>query len=421
MLTAFAGKLFSSLRSLDGHAIEIWVTDGTTNGTARAVRIPAAPDAYIRYLQPTPAGIYFAIEAGSDSSLWRSDGSQAGTWQVLASNGGPRDPWWGTSVWFRDRLLFIGSTLEDGVQLFETFGTPDTTSPIKSFGGSSYGNLTRVGDRVYFVPYEVELGYEIWRIDAATALGCPGGDEVLCTAEGRFHWLVGWRDFEGNQGLARRIPLAGDSGLFWFFDSSHIELAVKALDGSGVNGHTWVFLGSLSNVAFSTTVVDVATESGKSYRNPAGVYASRGDIEALPAETPEFASPAVCAEESPAIRSAELAGSGACVPTETRLCLFGGRIAVEATWEDFVGGTGVGRTIPLTSDTGAFWFFAPSNLEILFKVFDGRPMNGHLWVYYGALSNVEYRLTVTDTTTGESRVYFNPAGRFASAADNWAF
>ena len=55
------------------------------------------------------------------------------------------------------------------------------------------------------------------------------------------------------------------------------------------------------------------------------------------------------------------------------------------------------------------------------KALDGRPVNGHFWLFYGALSNVEYTLTVTDTQTGKIKTYTNPSGRFASVADTQAF
>ena len=42
-------------------------------------------------------------------------------------------------------------------------------------------------------------------------------------------------------------------------------------------------------------------------------------------------------------------------------------------------------------------------------------------MFYGALSNVEYTITVTDTATGAKNVYKNPSGRFASVADTGAF
>ena len=75
----------------------------------------------------------------------------------------------------------------------------------------------------------------------------------------------------------------------------------------------------------------------------------------------------------------------------------------------------------LTGDTGYFWFFSDANIELILKVLDGRALNGHFWVFYGALSDVEYTITVTDTVTGQVRSYFNPPRQLASVADTSAF
>jgi photosystem II stability/assembly factor-like uncharacterized protein len=113
--------------------------------------------------------------------------------------------------------------------------------------------------------------------------------------------------------------------------------------------------------------------------------------------------------------------SSPCIPDSTHLCLNGGRFRVEASWKDFQGNTGVGKTLPLTNDTGAFWFFGPDNLELTVKVLDGRTFNGRFWVFYGSLTNVEFAFTVTDTVTQQQQTYRNPAGHFASAGDTSAF
>jgi hypothetical protein len=60
-------------------------------------------------------------------------------------------------------------------------------------------------------------------------------------------------------------------------------------------------------------------------------------------------------------------------------------------------------------------------VELIVKVLDGRAVNGHFWVFYGALSDVQYTLTVTDTQTGTSKPYVNPQGTLASEADTAAF
>jgi len=52
---------------------------------------------------------------------------------------------------------------------------------------------------------------------------------------------------------------------------------------------------------------------------------------------------------------------------------------------------------------------------------DGRAFNNHYWVFYGALSDVAYTITVTDTQTGAVKTYENPSGHLASNADITAF
>lgn len=111
-----------------------------------------------------------------------------------------------------------------------------------------------------------------------------------------------------------------------------------------------------------------------------------------------------------------------CSQSSTTLCLIGGRFRLEVSWSArSLGTSGAGQAIPLTTNTGAFWFFQPSNIELVIKVLDGRAIDGHFWVFYGALSNVEYTITVTDTQSSQEKTYFNPQGRLASVADTSAF
>ncbi len=113
----------------------------------------------------------------------------------------------------------------------------------------------------------------------------------------------------------------------------------------------------------------------------------------------------------------DLAGAGSCQAGPTTLCLHGNRFRLEANWKDFQGNTGTAKPVPLTTDTGSFWFFNAANVELVVKVLDGRALNGKWWVFYGALSNVEYTLTVTDTVTGAQKTYRNPSGKFGSVGD----
>src|SRR4029077_3807195 len=87
------------------------------------------------------------------------------------------------------------------------------------------------------------------------------------------------------------------------------------------------------------------------------------------------------------------------------LCLANDRFHVAVHWELPTGESGEGHPVALSGDTGYFWFFNPANVELIVKVLDGRALNNRFWVFYGALSNVKYTLTVTDTVTSGVKVY----------------
>jgi hypothetical protein len=94
---------------------------------------------------------------------------------------------------------------------------------------------------------------------------------------------------------------------------------------------------------------------------------------------------------------------------------------VRAEWRSHDGATGAAKVASVDGDSGAFWFFDPGNLELAVKVLDGRPVNGRFWVFFGALSDVEYWVTVTDTATGVERQYHNAAGTLCGQGDVEAF
>lgn len=111
---------------------------------------------------------------------------------------------------------------------------------------------------------------------------------------------------------------------------------------------------------------------------------------------------------------------GTCTPSDTVMCLNADRFAVSVTWKDFSNNTGVGHAVKLTPDSGYFWFFGSNNVELMLKVLG--PVDGtKYWVFYGALSTVEYTVTVRDTVTGRVKTYFNPLNQLKSVADTNAF
>ncbi len=114
-----------------------------------------------------------------------------------------------------------------------------------------------------------------------TAVGtCLGDSTTLCLNQGRFKVQVAFQTATAS-GFGRAIPLAGDTGAFWFFSANNLELMVKVVDGRAVNGKFWFFSGALSDVAYAITVTDLTTGTVKTYAAPQGTQTALNDTSAF--------------------------------------------------------------------------------------------------------------------------------------------
>lgn len=251
--------------------------------------------------------------------------------------------------------------------------------------------------------------------------GCIPDDQTLCLNQSRFEVKAAWRDFAGHTGVGHASGLTGEAGYFWFFSQNNIEVMIKVLDGRYINDHWWVFFGALSTVEYTISVRDTFTGESRSYYNPPTVLASVGDIEAMPGyEVMPLLSRDADAEYPDPGAMFLSAKEGNCVSVNQAFCVQNGRFRVEAVWTTATG-SGLGQAQALTTETGIFWFFDSNNVELVVKVLDGRSINGHWWVFFGALSDVNYTIKVTDTVTGDIKTFHNPQGTLASVADIEAF
>ncbi len=432
-LVEFQGQLYFIGRTQQGTLGRgLWRSDGTAPGTVLVKPVAPAFDSSFRaepaWLTVAGPHLFFAADDGEHGlELWRSDGTSEGT--VLVRDIAPG----GASSFPRElvaadgRLFFRATDGSHGFELWESDGTAPGTRMVQDIAPGGFSahpeELTEAGGRLYFRADDGVSGSELWSVPLAGPPACQPSELALCLG-GRFRVEATWRDFQGNAGRGHAVPLTGDTGFFWFFDPANVEVILKVLDGRGLNGHHWIFYGALSTVEYTLMVTDVQTGASRRYINPPGRLGSVGDTIAFGPKgaTGSQASLGPAAVEHEPIARIRTAAAAPCVPSATRLCLQGGRFAVEADWRDFEGNTGKGKAVPLPGgDTGYFWFFGPENVEVVLKVLDGRPLNGKFWVFYGALSSVKYTLTVTDTETGQIKKYENPSGRLGSVADTGAF
>jgi hypothetical protein len=115
----------------------------------------------------------------------------------------------------------------------------------------------------------------------------------------------------------------------------------------------------------------------------------------------------------------------------TELFLGQERFRVDVNWQD-PQSKGSGYAQPFSDESGYFWFFEPGNVEITVKILDGRPINGHFWVFIASMTNVAFKVVVTDTanqlncpltgaTNCPTRTYVNPLSTNQNFIDINAF
>ncbi|HEX6865215.1 MAG TPA: hypothetical protein VF414_20470 [Thermoanaerobaculia bacterium] len=77
--------------------------------------------------------------------------------------------------------------------------------------------------------------------------------------------------------------------------------------------------------------------------------------------------------------------------------VFGVSVDFEPPPHSNLRGTGYG--VPLTRESGYFWFFDPDNVEITVKILDGRAVNGKYWVFLSSMTDLRFTATVTHCPT----------------------
>lgn len=278
---------------------------------------------------------------------------------------------------------------------------------------------------------------------------CPEGN--LCLLDGRFQVSVDFINQHDNDiaGTGHPVSLSNETGLFWFFSKENIELIVKMIDGRDVNDHFWVFYGALTDVEYFIHVKDTETGEIAEYHNLPGSVCGVGDTVALPLSSGDGGQQAAGASaiEFRPLKTGVLTGdlgktsasgvigfdpgdpggggspASACGDNADALCLLNNRFRVEVKWtnQHDNNATGVGKPITLPGgESGMFYFFTSNNVELVVKLIDGRDVTGKFWVFYGALTDLQYEITVTDTVTGVSKTYDNPPGNICGKADTEA-
>jgi len=162
-----------------GAGMELWRTDGTEDGTylVRDIRPGEEWSEPQRFVNVNGILFFTADDGVHERELWRSDGTAEGTLLVKDIYQGN---WQGVDdqpddlVEYRGELFFTADDNEHGRELWKSDGTYDGTvmvSDIRLGSSTSYiRHLVVYQDRLFFAANEGTTGTELWTSD-----GTPGG------------------------------------------------------------------------------------------------------------------------------------------------------------------------------------------------------------------------------------------------------
>lgn len=141
---------------------ELWVVE-TASGAAH--RMPTPTGSIWTSVEPTAVAqvVYFAAWEGTTGPVvWRSDGSDAGTYPLLDGEAQPlRSPWVLRS--FAGKLV-VGAAHGGDDALYMTDGTPAGTRVVMRVDRYASEELVVSGSRLYFAAPSADLGTELWAL-----------------------------------------------------------------------------------------------------------------------------------------------------------------------------------------------------------------------------------------------------------------
>lgn len=246
-----------------------------------------------------------------------------------------------------------------------------------------------------------------WAVSSAPGSTCRPGPDRLCLLRKRFQVELEWQNqFNGTSGTGRSLARTDASGFFSFGDPSNLELMVKLLDFGDV---VKVFWGQLTNLRYRLIITDLKTGQAKTYQNTPGecggidqgAFPGGGGLDLLSPQANQI-----------------VAAAAGCKNSSGALCL-DNRFTVSVNWRNPGNGTsGQAVAVPFSKVTGAFHFGDASNLELMTKVIT---QGDRIDFFWGALSDLEYTITATDTQTGQVKTYQNASGRYCGGLQVDAF
>jgi ELWxxDGT repeat protein len=232
-LTNVNGTLFFT--AMDGAGDELWKSDGTAAGTVRVRDInPGAANSSPLNLEPVGGILFFMADDGTSGyELWKSDGTTAGTHRVKDINRGAADsPYYDGIEHMVDvnGMLFFIASAGGTTSLWKSDGTTAGTLLVKELRFDTaevippYAVvfLTNLNGTLFFMVVDDTSGPQLWKSDGTAAgtvrviaptpePGSSGAVDHLTSFHGQLFFLDGppfnlWRSDGSAAGTMPLLP-----------------------------------------------------------------------------------------------------------------------------------------------------------------------------------------------------------------------
>ncbi|MDQ1348792.1 MAG: hypothetical protein QG573_2168 [Acidobacteriota bacterium] len=408
-LDRLGGYVFFQGRD-EAHGEELWRTDGTAAGTALLLDLTPGPAGSV--LPWSAAGeryLYFtAGQVDPLPALWVSDGTTQGTRLIVSAwDSGPASPFALGTPDGGERLYFSAESPEAGFELWQVDASSGVVRRVADLwpgpASSFPQDFMALGDVLLFTADDGVHGRELWALPPA-GTPCVASGTRACLLGDRFAAELVWKD--GTAAPAR--ALTDRTAAFSRPGGERFDALIKIVDGTAVNGHHWLFGADLVAEGFELRVTDSANGAVQEIADPPGHLASFGEITAFPSFPPPVVVSTGSVRERPG-------GGGACTPSLARLCLGGGRFAVQARARDFFGlfHDAIASPIDFGAGDSAFWLFDPAAIELVVRL-EVAATDGRVALTVASMTNLGYEISVTDLLSGATATVAAPVGLFRS-------
>ncbi|CAA9251244.1 MAG: CBM57 [uncultured Cytophagales bacterium] len=262
---------------------ELWRTDGTEAGTFRVSDlVPGPASSNPRELTDVNGTLYFLATAGNRTALYKSDGTEAGTEPVKWFTA-PHGVYGMLNV--NGTLYFSGGDETTGQELWKSNGTEAGTTLVKDIRPGPEPSLmqsfTVLNNTLYFVADDGVRGRELWKTDG-TAAGTvpvkdlfPGAGQAIPQALTVMGNLLYFSAADGTNGHELWVTNGTEAG----------TTRVKDINpGSGSSSITWMT--AVNNTLYFSGFDGNEAELWKSNGTAAGTVPVRNIRPGTPGSSP---------------------------------------------------------------------------------------------------------------------------------------